>query len=484
MSGSCIENHKCTWYVSATQNREVCGMKKIIAITIPLIISGCDNSSVNVVKKQDYPTEGNYSNTKVLDGRSVCESTEWVENKESNTVSYICRLKKGKRFFSFNEDYANKLRDSTYEQAIKNKKKFDEESIEAYKKNIEFLKNQNIELEGIEKRATEVNVYEFVNEYSNNQESPAGSIIWHVANEFSKTADGRDFTEKAMSNNLFGSLISLWQSNLNVYDDAYNYLNNKKSDYRHIYEDAINSTESACRYDEHEKNKAKLLNDEQWIKKIDAEHREKMKPLCEQHLNSYGMVKEDKKYQPQLAECLDNSYKPEYKKLAEQEANRQKSTNSCEVVKNEKIKELKELTNRYSSLMSSQIVSYSESEARKNNDNINLDNAKIEHLNSQEAIDEQNTFAKKQAELAVQRYAMTAIMYGEEIITWKYSKVLDSYIPSQAILRQYEYGGKTMSVNLDLNNVLTSSINDVSDVDVYMGERQRESIRKFIDSTR
>ena len=67
-------------------------MKKMISIIITLIISGCDNGTVDVVKKQDYPVGGGYPNTKVLDNRGVCESTKWVENKENNTISYIWKI--------------------------------------------------------------------------------------------------------------------------------------------------------------------------------------------------------------------------------------------------------------------------------------------------------------------------------------------------------------------------------------------------------
>ena len=161
-------------------------MKKIIAITIPLIILGCDDSSINILKKQEYPLSGGYSNSKVLDGRSVCESIKWVEDKENNTISYICRLKKGNHFFSFSfdENHAKKLNENAYNASIKEQKESFERSIEKIKVSISYLKDENKKLESIQKKAKVVNAYE-ISDDSNDKNFSTNNLVFESARELS-----------------------------------------------------------------------------------------------------------------------------------------------------------------------------------------------------------------------------------------------------------------------------------------------------------
>jgi len=457
-------------------------MKKIIAITIALIISGCDDSSINILKKQEYPLSGGYSNSKVLDERSVCESVKWVEDKEKNTISYICRLKKGNRFFSFSfdENHAKKLRENAYEASIKTQKESFERSIERTKNSISHLKNENKELENIQNKARVVNVYELINDDSSGKNILINRIVHDSADELSETNDGVEFTKKTKSSNLFEG-VNLHSNEFSAYMYAYNYLNNGDNGNNHSLKQSINSVVSACMEIEYVKNKKKLLSDEQWIKKINENEINEIKPVCEKKLSQNVMIQE-KDYQSELKSCISIIYesnKPNYLSLADNEVRKQKNTDNCEILANE---ELKKIVDNYSYLLLKQIHTHIEKKIENNNKKISLESENIAYIRLQEDdTNKQNDLAKEHADSVVESYSMKGFTHGEEIITWKYSKVLDSYILSQAALLQYKHVGKPKSNILDLNVVLASSIDDVSNVDTYMELHKINAAKKLID---
>ncbi len=92
-------------------------MKKTFRIiTVSFILSACSDNNIDLVKNGKFNFGDDFSIGDLLDNRSVCSNIEWIENKESNSILYSCTLKKGNEFFSFDESYANKLRNETYEK--------------------------------------------------------------------------------------------------------------------------------------------------------------------------------------------------------------------------------------------------------------------------------------------------------------------------------------------------------------------------------
>ncbi|MDM4761094.1 hypothetical protein [Vibrio alginolyticus] len=92
--------------------------KKIIFFSSITLLSGCGDSPIDIVKNQHFNNFSDYTIGELLDNRGVCENVEWSENKESKTVLYTCTLKKGKDFYTFNENYANTLRENQKQKGL------------------------------------------------------------------------------------------------------------------------------------------------------------------------------------------------------------------------------------------------------------------------------------------------------------------------------------------------------------------------------
>ncbi|WP_187984670.1 hypothetical protein [Vibrio metschnikovii] len=456
-------------------------MKNILSVIILLIISGCNNESISKIKQQEYPNSNGYTNGKILDNRSVCEKIDWLENKEDNTVSYICRLKKGNRFFSFNDEYANNLRESSYKKYLEYKRKYDanveRNNIIQMEKSIEYdnaLRDFKIKTAGL-------SIYDIERKKEEYYSRPISGLVYRAVIDAEKSNEGKSLFQKTKSIS-HQIPISLYEVNFNVYNSMNDFFSGRFDDvkYKHIYDEIISLPVSLCRSGEYIKNKNSLLKNKEWLNEIDVEHEEKIiKPICEKHLESSGVIKINSNYQSALERCLSDSYKPDYNKKAEEELRNKVIDNSCDNEKELIIDELKLVINEYNSLVLKSIENKIEEMMVINNQEMEKYNADLARLKSSSIVKEQEDFARKQAEQDVKRYAMTAVMYGEEVITWKYSKVLEKYILFQAILKQYEYSGETMSVNLDLNGLLASSINDVSNVDEYMSKRHSENVERL-----
>lgn len=113
-------------------------------------------------------------------------------------------------------------------------------------------------------------------------------------------------------------------------------------------------------------------------------------------------------------------------------------------------------------------------EIGRSKESVEASNAEVEkykaELADEAAIEEQS---KKEGEGAVRRYAMTHIVKGEEVIVWAWNPVAEQYNIESQYRKQYEYAGTSMTSNLYMDQVIYSSVKNISDVDDYM-QRSRE----------
>lgn len=119
-------------------------MKKTFRIImVSFILSACSDNNIDLVKNGKFNFGDDFSIGDLLDNRSVCSNIEWIENKESNSILYSCTLKKGNKFFSFDEGYANKLRNETYEKKLELYKNKAENQINELQDNLILLDTEN-----------------------------------------------------------------------------------------------------------------------------------------------------------------------------------------------------------------------------------------------------------------------------------------------------------------------------------------------------
>lgn len=415
-------------------------MKKIVGvIIIGCFLIGCNESGINLVKNQKLSISNNYTIGQILDNRAVCNDIEWIENKENKSVLYTCSLGKGKRYFSFDESYAKKLRGDTYKYKIefytqkKNEEiEFDKEKIIELRKEIKYLENINAINDDFFAKYRNVKIKKTMDDFISSKEE-----LDKIDNEFeNKLIDYLDFN------------IGLNRGELSDMSQ-FSYINTSKNIHFFIL---LNEYLSSNKNKNNEEVNSFIQHMELKKRKCIAG---KMPEQCEYKL------KENRIYNS--CDDFDDKY----------------ANAECLKDENEFLSGLSVLLNEFNELLNEHFKSYVSNLINYDNNRINEINNDISYLKSKEKDEENKKLSENDAERAVKKYSLFNIMYGKEFIFWEYNDIKKEYILKKSWMTQYEYGGSETNFNLDLEKIIYSSLNNINNIDEYMNLRTQDAIRKL-----
>ncbi|WPA91171.1 hypothetical protein QS795_011855 [Providencia zhijiangensis] len=452
--------------------------KKIVMTSCIALLAGCGDSPIDEVKNQHFEGFNNYTIGQILDNRGVCGSVLWQENKETKTVQYTCNLNKGKTHFSFDEGYANNLRNTSKQEGLKLAVDKTESEIERAKNTLGNIKEHN---EIITKLLNDDNNIFILRK---NQEYQG--YIFDAIRSYSYSPEAQKLDEIARLEFNNGPL----HMDFDEYYALYQYLieKNDTDSGAHVkYKFAIEGGGQSyglykqCVARETYDAIQSLRNDKHWIDEINSKHNEEMKKICVDHLSRY----EPTDYDKELENCISRSYKPDYDKLVRKQGLSEETTkriaNDCSEEKDRKIAEYHSLLEQYSTNVRNVINSQLTDELTKNKVLFEETETKLKFLESSGRKTEEEQEANQYAENNVKRYSLTHILKGEEIIVWEYNKISKDYIIKQMGSVQYEYGGKTMSTSLPLDVLIYAALNNVNDIDDYMIIKRKKALNKLMN---
>lgn len=190
-------------------------MKKVAILLACVLLAGCGDGEVEKVKSSPIKGYPVYTYGKVLDNHRVCEEATWNAYEENGIkkVSYICKLKKGKKSFNFDENEATKLRLNATNQYINKQNQYLPKEIEDA--NAGILN----ELDGIDKLKSMSNIENYF-EYlaaldpkTNRLDTEIVTIYDGFQDYFSSAAGRKMVTEMQIN-------IPNFAGGYNVFDDA------------------------------------------------------------------------------------------------------------------------------------------------------------------------------------------------------------------------------------------------------------------------
>ncbi len=450
--------------------------KKIIFFSSITLLSGCGDSPIDIVKNQHFNNFSDYTIGELLDNRGVCENVEWSENKESKTVLYTCTLKKGKDFYTFNENYANTLRENQKQKGLEL----------ASKKTADVINNSKEILATINEQNTIINnlLNDKRNVFTLYKNEDYKNYIYKAVREYNRTQDSYNFKSKAIME--FG-LMPHSDVTFEDVQDVYQYLieNNKTDSVNHRFlkrkiegDEQESGLYQQCVSVETYNAIQTMKNDKSWINEVNSKHYLEMKKLCIENLKGF---KSDT-YNQDLDNCIAYSYKPDYGKLAREQGLNEETKNNivryCSERKDKKLVEYRNLLDKYNISIRNELVSLLNKQLIENEKILEDSERTLKFYGSNNRKIEENKESDKYAEASVVRYSLTNILKGEEKILWEYSDTSKKYIVRNMENIQYEYGGTTMTSSLFLDVLIYSSINNVNDIDSYM----RSQKKKIADS--
>lgn len=454
-------------------------LKKIIFFISITLLSACGDSPIDDVKKQHFDNFSDYTIGELLDNRGVCANIEWSEDKENKTVLYTCTLNKGTNFYNFNDDYANNLRQAKKQEGLAFYAKRTTDIIEDSKQKLTSIKEQNAIIDKLLNDKNNMYILYRNEEYKN--------YIYMAVREYNMRQDSFEFKSKAGIE--FG-LMSHTDITFTDFQDVYQYLveNEKNDSVNHrlltkkiegddqeggLYEHCVGiETYDAIQT---------MLKDESWLNEVNSKHNLEMKKLCIEHLKGF----ESDTYSQDLDKCIEESYKPDYKKLVREQGLsneiKDKISKDCSNKKEQKIADYHDLLDQYNTFIHNELVSVLNNQLSQNKKSYDDAEDTLKFYESTERTAEENKEADKYAENNVIKYSLNHVLKGEEKILWEYNKISKKYIIKNMQTVQYEYGGKTMTSSLFLDILIYSAMNNVNDIDSYMNIRQKKAAENFRD---
>ncbi|MCU7085905.1 hypothetical protein [Salmonella enterica] len=469
--------------------------KKIISLCITsVVLSGCNDSDVNAVKSSKIEGFENYTYGQVLDDRKVCSDTEWEHFSENDirTVTYRCTLKKGKVFFSFDDNYMETLSKKTYEDALKKEAKKTEDEIKKTKEKIKYNENEIRRLEAAKEDKMVLfskNDNEELTIYSELLNTRSGTDTVNNINSIhikymNKMEDASGFR----INNLVSLNGDRYQS-YHTLSTLYSYLNTasgssfQESSEGRYYHDTFKSRYDYCinkqKWAEVAREKNVLLNNSEWRKLTQNKKQETILNNCRKE----NKDKEPNNMDALIEQCIFRNGNIDFNAIADSEArgkveqelakNIEASCDSEEAqVKDALKKELIDILKLAKPVQLKIVDEKINILSNQNKEDANY----LAYLNSDKNVEDSKKSAEKSAGKAVNKYAMTHVMQGTEVITWEYDNVNKEFFIKSKFMRQMEYGNKYTDFNLYMDKIILSATRNINDVDQYMEMRRQDAI--------
>lgn len=462
-------------------------MKKTFRIiTVSFILSACSDNNIDLVKNGKFNFGDDFSIGDLLDNRSVCSNIEWIENKESNSILYSCTLKKGNKFFSFDESYANKLRNETYEKKLELYKNKTENQINKLQENLVLLDAENKKIKNL--KSINENFFQKVNDerfkpyifdffslqkevtINKNAEKP---LVDYFAKNFNQNQLQQGFPS-------YGSLDE--KKNIIFFIDVYDYFKTGNNNFDiGNFINQIKSKKENCIANKTEEAANDLLKNPEWLDSVKKMINTKVIEQCEKSYTNKDMWDYDLVQRTCIARSMESNNN--YFSYAEQSVSsgeyQQKFDSQCSNLLDRQLDEAKQLLSNYSESLNHDLNKYFDYLIYNNIETIESIKNKIPYLKSSDFKDKNIEKARDDAEIKVREYSLTHILYGKEMILWEYNNVKKEYILKRRWMVQYEYGGKETSFNLNMDKLIYSSLTNIDNIDEYMTIRNQDAINKL-----
>ncbi|MBL0876391.1 hypothetical protein HLB02_23735 [Serratia nevei] len=473
-------------------------VKKIICLCITsVVLSGCNDSDVNAVKSSRIEGFENYTYGQVLDDRKVCSDTEWEHSSENDirTVTYRCTLKKGKVFFSFDDNYVETLSKKTYEDALKKEVQKAEDEIKKTKEMIKANENEirRLETEKKDKMVLftrndndELAIYsELLNTHSGADTVNNINIIY--IKFMNKMEDIPGFR----INNLVSINEDRYQS-YSTLSTLYSYLNTvpgssfQESREGKYYQDAFKSRHDYCinkqKSAEIAREKNILLNNSEWRELTQKKNQENILNNCKKE----NKDKDPRNIDVVIEQCIFRNGYINFNAIADSEVREKVELGLAKDIKascdseDAQVKDAlkKELIDILKLAKPVQLKILDEEINILSNKN-KEDASYLAYLNSDKNVEDSKKSAEESAEKAVNKYAMTNVMLGTEVIKWEYNNVNKEFFIKSKFMRQMEYGNRHTDFNLHMDKIILSATRNINDVDQYMEMRRQDAINEL-----
>ncbi|HEQ1858323.1 hypothetical protein ABN222_11530 [Providencia alcalifaciens] len=178
-----------------------------------------------------------------------------------------------------------------------------------------------------------------------------------------------------------------------------------------------------------------MLKDESRLNEVNSKHNLEMKKLCIEHLNGF----ESDSYSQDLDKCIEESYKPDYKKLVREQGLSEKTKDNiskdCSNKKDQKIAEYHDLLEQYNTFIHNELIAVLNNQLNKKS--YDEPENTLKFYESAERKLEENKEADKYAENNVTKYSLNHALKGEEKIPWEYNNISKKYVIKNMNTVQY-----------------------------------------------
>lgn len=116
--------------------------------------------------------------------------------------------------------------------------------------------------------------------------------------------------------------------------------------------------------------------------------------------------------------------------------------------------------------------------SREESLNVDKDRVRVlkERLSNPELIKKE---AEAVGEEEVAKYSLTHILHGEEVIIWAWNPLDEKYDVERQYMKQYEYGDRYTTASLQIERLIYSASNNITDIDTYMESYRRTALNEL-----